>query len=92
MLFDCRLHLMHNTAEILHIRCSCYRQEVEHVRRYFRQEYQNWIQVSGLKNKWWIWECILMEVSISMKYIRSYLERTRRGKFLTDSDRSSSLK
>ncbi|TNM94702.1 hypothetical protein fugu_017461 [Takifugu bimaculatus] len=74
-----KLHLMHNSAEILHIRCSCYKQEVEHVRRYFRKEYQNWIQVSGLKSKWWIWDCILTEVSISMKYIRSYLERTRKG-------------
>ncbi|TWW68860.1 Adenylate kinase 9 [Takifugu flavidus] len=73
------LHLMHNSAEILHIRCSCYKQEVEHVRRYFRKEYQIWIQVSGLKSKWWIWDCILTEVSISMKYIRSYLERTRKG-------------
>uniref|UniRef100_H2UNG5 Uncharacterized protein n=1 Tax=Takifugu rubripes TaxID=31033 RepID=H2UNG5_TAKRU len=78
-LFYCRLHLMHNSAEILHIRCACYKQEVEHVRRYFRKEYQNWIQVSGLKSKWWIWDCILTEVSISMKYIRSYLERTRKG-------------
>ncbi|XP_029705285.1 adenylate kinase 9-like isoform X1 [Takifugu rubripes] len=74
-----KLHLMHNSAEILHIRCSCYKQEVEHVRRYFGKEYQNWIQVSGLKSKWWIWDCILTEVSISMKYIRSYLERTRKG-------------
>lgn len=92
MLFDCRLHLMHNSAEILHIRCSCYKQEVEHVRRYFQQEYQNWIQISGLKSKWWIWDCILTEVSISMKYIRSYLERTCKGKILTDTDHSSSLK
>lgn len=81
MLYDCRFHLMHNSAEILHIRSSCYKQEAEHVRQYFQQQYQNWIQLNGLKSKWWIWESILKEVSISMKYIRSYLNSTRRGKF-----------
>ncbi|XP_044232196.1 adenylate kinase 9 isoform X1 [Thunnus albacares] len=72
-------HLMHDSSEILHIRNSCYKQEVEHVRQHFQQQYQNWIQLSGLKSKWCIWDSILKEVSISMKYIHSYLERTRRG-------------
>lgn len=81
MLFDYRFHLMHNSAEILHIRSSCYKQEAEHVRQYFQKQYQNWIQLNGLKSKWWIWDSILKEVSISMKYICSYLKSTRRGKF-----------
>lgn len=72
---------MHNSAEILHIRSSCYKQEVEHVRHYFQQRYQNWIQLNAMKSKWWIWDSILKQVSVSMKHIRSYLERTRRGKF-----------
>lgn len=71
---------MHSSAEILHIRSSCYKQEVEHVRQYFQQQYQNWVQLNGLKSKWWIWDSILTEVSISMRYIRSYLERTHRGR------------
>ncbi|XP_053192664.1 adenylate kinase 9 [Scomber japonicus] len=72
-------HLMHDSSEILHIRNSCYKQEVEHVRQHFQQQYQNWIQLSGLKSKWCIWDSILKEVSISMKYIHRYLERTRSG-------------
>ncbi|XP_051264627.1 adenylate kinase 9 isoform X2 [Dicentrarchus labrax] len=68
-------HPMHDSSEILHIRNSCYKQEVEHVRQHFQQQYQNWIQLDGLKSKWWIWNSIIKEVSISMKYIHSYLER-----------------
>lgn len=71
---------MHKSAEILHIRSSCYKQEIEHVRQYFQQQYQNWFQLNGLKSKWWIWDSILTEASISMSHIRSYLERIYRGK------------
>ncbi|XP_068199434.1 adenylate kinase 9 [Antennarius striatus] len=73
-------HLMLDSSEILHIRNSCYKQEVEHVRQHFRQEYQNWIMLDGLKSKWWLWNRIIKEVSISMRYIQSYLERTCSGK------------
>lgn len=77
---DCRPHLMHDSAEILHIRSSCYKQEVEHVRQYFQEQYQNWILLDGTKSKWWILNSILKEVSISMKYIQSYLERMGNSK------------
>lgn len=83
MSFDCRPHLMHDSSEILHIRNSCYKQEVKHVRQHFQKQYQNWIILDGLKSKWWIWNMILQEVSISMKYIHSYLERTKNSKYWT---------
>ncbi|XP_040920922.1 adenylate kinase 9 [Toxotes jaculatrix] len=72
-------HLMNDSSEILHIRNSCYKQQVEQVRKHFQQQYQNWILLDGLKSKWWIWNSILKEVSISMTYIHSYLERTCSG-------------
>ncbi|XP_056150135.1 adenylate kinase 9 [Lampris incognitus] len=74
-----RAHLMPNSGEILHIRSSCYKQEVEHLRQHFQQRYGNWVLLDGFRSKWWMWSHILEEVHISMKYIRSYLERTRNG-------------
>ncbi|KAI3363735.1 hypothetical protein L3Q82_001351 [Scortum barcoo] len=71
-------HLMHDSSEILHIRNSCYKQEMEHVRQHFKHQYQNWIQLDGLKSRWWIWNSVIKDVSISMRYIHNYLERMGR--------------
>ncbi|XP_023259073.1 adenylate kinase 9-like, partial [Seriola lalandi dorsalis] len=72
-------HLMHDSSEILHIRNSCYKQGVELVKKHFQKQYQNWILLDGLKSKWWIWNSSIKEVSISMRYIHSYLDRVRSG-------------
>ncbi|XP_026174949.1 adenylate kinase 9 isoform X2 [Mastacembelus armatus] len=72
-------HVTHDSSEILHIRNACYKQEVEHVRKHFQQQYQNWLLLDGSKSKWWICDSILKEVNISMKYIHNYLERTHSG-------------
>ncbi|XP_058469998.1 adenylate kinase 9 [Solea solea] len=73
-------HLMHDSTEILHIRNSHYKQEVEQVKKYFQQQYQNWIVLDALKSKWWIWSSLLKEVSISTTYIHNFLERAWSGK------------
>ncbi|XP_072219011.1 adenylate kinase 9 [Leuresthes tenuis] len=73
-------HLMHDSLEILHICNSSYKKEVEFIRNYFQQQYQNWLVLDGLKSKWWLWNNIIKEVSISMKYINTYLERRQNGK------------
>ncbi|XP_077409567.1 adenylate kinase 9 isoform X2 [Vanacampus margaritifer] len=72
-------HLLHDSAEILHIRNTCYRQEAELMRRHFRQQYDNWVQMDGLKSKWYIWERLIKQISVSMDYIHTYLRRTRSG-------------
>ncbi|XP_060948025.1 adenylate kinase 9-like [Limanda limanda] len=72
-------HLMHDSSEILHNRSSHYKQEVEQVKKYFHQQYQNWIVLDGFKSKWWIWCRIVKEVIISMTYIDNFLERTLSG-------------
>uniref|UniRef100_A0A3Q2YX64 Cilia- and flagella-associated protein 206 n=1 Tax=Hippocampus comes TaxID=109280 RepID=A0A3Q2YX64_HIPCM len=33
--------------------------------------------MDGLKSKWYIWECLIKEISISMEYIHTYLRKTR---------------
>lgn len=78
---DCRPHLMHDSTETLRIRNFCHKQEVGAVRQHFQQQYQNWILLDALKNQWWIWSTIIKEVSISMKYIHSYLERTNNSEY-----------
>ena len=50
------------------------------MRKYFQQQYQNWIVLDGLKSKWWMWNSIIKEVSVSMTLIHRYLERTCSGK------------
>ncbi|XP_039454978.1 adenylate kinase 9 isoform X1 [Oreochromis aureus] len=72
-------HLTHDSSEILHIRNSCYKKEVVHVRHHFQQQYQNCLLLNGLKSKWWIWDRMIKEVSTSMKYIQTYLDRIQRG-------------
>ncbi|XP_054617797.1 adenylate kinase 9 [Dunckerocampus dactyliophorus] len=72
-------HLMHDSAEIIHIRNTCYTQEVEKLRQHFQQQYDNWILLDGLKSKWYIWETLIKKISTSMIYIHTYLQRTRSG-------------
>ncbi|CAG5928032.1 unnamed protein product [Menidia menidia] len=72
--------IMHDSSEILLICNSNYKKEVVHIRNYFQQQYHNWIILDGLKSKWWIWKSIIKEISISMKYINTYLERRQSGK------------
>ena len=75
-----RPHLMHDSSEILHIRTSHYKQEVEQVKKYFQYQYRNWNVLDGFKSKWWIWSRIVKEVSISRTYIHGFLEKTLSGK------------
>nr|XP_040016288.1 adenylate kinase 9 isoform X3 [Gasterosteus aculeatus aculeatus] len=72
-------HLTHDSSEILHFRNCCYKQEMERVRPHFQEQYQNWIPLDGTKSKWWLWNRITQEVSISMKHVSNYLWRTRGG-------------
>lgn len=51
------------------------------MRQHFQQQYQNWMQLDGLKSKWSIWNSIIKEVSTTMKHIHTYLERTGSGKY-----------
>uniref|UniRef100_A0A672GWJ8 Uncharacterized protein n=1 Tax=Salarias fasciatus TaxID=181472 RepID=A0A672GWJ8_SALFA len=57
---------------------SIYKKEVVRVRHHFQQQHQNHVLLDGLKSKWWIWDSIVKDVSISMEYIHAYLERTQK--------------
>ncbi|XP_034018068.1 adenylate kinase 9 [Thalassophryne amazonica] len=72
-------YLMHDSREIHYIRNTCYKQEVDHVRQHFQQQYRNWIVLDALKNTWWLWNKIVEELRVSIKSIQSYVERISKG-------------
>uniref|UniRef100_A0A1A8JC18 Adenylate kinase domain containing 1 n=1 Tax=Nothobranchius kuhntae TaxID=321403 RepID=A0A1A8JC18_NOTKU len=73
-------HLKNDGSEILHNSSDYFKEEVEHVRRYYQEQHQNWFIFNGSKNKWWLFTNILKEVCISVKHMQSYTERTQSGR------------
>ncbi|XP_046877163.1 adenylate kinase 9 isoform X1 [Hypomesus transpacificus] len=74
-----RPHLTHGSPQILTIRNSSFKREVEAVRQYYQQHYQNWLVLDGNNSKWWVWNRVLEETRISMTHIHTYLEKIQLG-------------
>lgn len=70
---------MDENTDILHVRTSAYKKEVDQVKKHFQQQNQNWKVLDGSKSKWCIWNSVLKEVSVSMTYINTYLEKVYNG-------------
>ncbi|KAJ8355677.1 hypothetical protein SKAU_G00184710 [Synaphobranchus kaupii] len=75
-----RSYPLHDSSQILNIRNSTYKREVEDLRQQYQQQYQNWVSVDGLKSKWWVWSKVLEESRMSVRQIETYLERVRTGR------------
>ncbi|KAL0967755.1 hypothetical protein UPYG_G00256470 [Umbra pygmaea] len=74
-----RHYLLHDSPQILNIRNSNFKREVEPVREHYQQQYQNWVSVDGNNSKWWVWNKVLDEACLSLKHIQTYLQRIRTG-------------
>ncbi|KAJ8009601.1 hypothetical protein DPEC_G00090590 [Dallia pectoralis] len=72
-----RPYPVHDSPQILNIRNSNFNREVKTMREVYQHQYQNWVSVDGYKSKWWIWNRVLVETSLSMRLIRTYLQRIR---------------
>ncbi|KAJ3607116.1 hypothetical protein NHX12_026630 [Muraenolepis orangiensis] len=73
-------HPMPDSSEILHIRNSHYKREAVELRRHFRQQYRNWVQLDGSRSKWWLCVHALEEISLAMNCVHGYLERSHDGR------------
>ncbi|MGH0164644.1 UNVERIFIED_CONTAM: hypothetical protein FKN15_057830 [Acipenser sinensis] len=75
-----RPYPLHDSPQILAIRNSCYKSEILGVKKYYEEQFQNWVVIDGERSKWWVWNKVQEEASTSVKHIQTYLERIREGK------------
>nr|XP_056712755.1 adenylate kinase 9 [Euleptes europaea] len=77
---------LHNSSQILSIKNSCYRTQVEEIRAFYEEQHQNWYVVDAFHSKWWNWNKLLEETQKITKQIQIYLERIRQGKAASIAD------
>ncbi|XP_077158489.1 adenylate kinase 9 isoform X2 [Paroedura picta] len=77
---------MHDSSQILSIKNSCYKTQVEEIRAYYEELHQNWYVIDAFHSKWWNWNRVLKETQMITKQIQVYLERIRQGKAASIAD------
>ncbi|XP_044146654.1 adenylate kinase 9 [Bufo gargarizans] len=75
-----RPYPVHDSTQILTVRNSNYKQEINRIKDYHVKQHQNWCEVDAMRSKWWVSNKIIEEVCASLNQIQTYLERIKEGK------------
>ncbi|XP_077343259.1 adenylate kinase 9 isoform X2 [Lithobates pipiens] len=75
-----RPYPVHDSAQILTVKNSNYKQEIQCIKEYYMLQHQNWCEVDATRSKWWVANKIREEVRASIDQVQTYMERIREGK------------
>ncbi|KAG8582448.1 hypothetical protein GDO81_008055 [Engystomops pustulosus] len=75
-----RPYPVHDSAQILSVRNSNYKQEINRIKDFYSTQHQNWCEIDAMRSKWWVANKIIEEVNKSISQIRTYLQRIKEGK------------
>ncbi|XP_059153856.1 adenylate kinase 9-like isoform X2 [Physella acuta] len=67
--------VLHDSAQILAIKLSCYHKTAPQVRDWYQKQHQNYQTVNGNQSKWWVWDNTLQLAIHSIQRIQDYLQR-----------------
>ena len=68
-----RPYPLHDSDCILLVRSNHYRKDLETVKKWYINEYDNWHTVNGEASRWWMWERTKQYALNSAHKIQQYL-------------------
>ncbi|XP_073432131.1 adenylate kinase 9 isoform X2 [Dendrobates tinctorius] len=74
-----RPYPLHDSTQILMLRNSNYKQEINHFKEYYVTAHQNWCGVDAMCSKWSVSSRIIQEVHTSINKIQTYLGKIKEG-------------
>ena len=79
-----RAYPLHDSPSIMLIRSGHYRRHVEEVRRWYKEQHDDWHVVDGERNKWCVWSQARTVALHTAQQIQQYLTRVTQGGLLTE--------
>ena len=77
--YCCRTYPLHDSDSILLLKTNNYRKQLEAVKKWYINEYDNWHTVSGEASRWWMWDKTRKYALTSAQQIQQYLSRVSSG-------------
>ncbi|XP_058939170.1 adenylate kinase 9 [Kogia breviceps] len=71
---------LHNSSQIIAVKNSEYRKNIDEIRQYYQEQHQNWYVIDGFHSKWWVWNEVIKKVKLVNKHMQIYLGRIKAGK------------